>query len=581
MTTDATQITGSQVAGAGGDRLGDVLCERYELLEIVEESGLAHSYRAQDQETERAVLVRMLAAPLDEEIVVSVLERLRGLIGVGGRFLSSLLDVDREARTPFTVEAWPTGTQLSAIFEARRTRGESLGPREVLPVAARLCAALAALPEPWHHGDVRAEQVWVDTDGLRLTGAFLLSALPARIVAERISELGPAATLYAPELASGRIGAPADRWGVAAIAWEALTSRPPDDAAGKGLSPQLRAALRRLLDPEPGRRSKELAPLLSALADQAALSVPAIDPEPHRPASARIGAPPGSSPASRSTRPTAKKVEGAAPEGTQEISLDQIEELPAEGLDPRLVRAALTDAPKKSDNVEKKDTARQTAVLAPPSGRDTPARRNKPKERRADDLDPRLVRAALAAPPSVEELASDEIHIADSSPGTPAFTKAPIKPPQPARRPQPAPRPAPKPRPAPSGGPSFTAPSPRPTPKPQPKPQPAPTQRGAPKPEAPAFTVPAKQETKIPSSPPAPEKAKFTRPSVTGPTPRTEAKEAARRRSMTGPLIVIIAVLVAIAIVASGFVIAKQRRDAAQRSREIQERLQQLRNGHH
>src|SRR5690606_8867478 len=151
MTTDATQVTGSPLAGHEVARRGDVLAERYELLEVLDIDGPSIGYRAVDQETERSVLVRVLAGPgLPERTLGEVLERLRALVGVGGRYLSSLLDADREGKQPFTVEAWPAGTPLSAIFASRRTREETLGPSEVLPLVARIAAGLAAIPEPWH-----------------------------------------------------------------------------------------------------------------------------------------------------------------------------------------------------------------------------------------------------------------------------------------------------------------------------------------------------------------------------------------------------------------------------------------------
>ncbi len=255
---DATQVTGSPTLAAGDARPGDVLAERYELLELLDADGPTLGYRALDQETERPVLVRMLAGPpLDRATLDQVVERLCGLVGVGGRYLSSLLDVDVEAGRPFTVEAWPTGTRLSAIFEARRGRGGALSPREALPVISRLVAALTAIPRPWFHGDVRAERVWVDPEGLRLTGAFLLAALPSGLRAART----PQAPAAAPELARGDASAETDRFGVAAIAWEALTSEPPRiSSAPRTLAAGTLAALRRALASNPAHRPRDSEP---------------------------------------------------------------------------------------------------------------------------------------------------------------------------------------------------------------------------------------------------------------------------------------------------------------------------------
>ncbi len=518
MTFDATQVTGSPQAGAGA-RPGDVLAERYELLEAFDLEGPSIGYRALDQETERTVLVRTLVGPpLASAALAEMMERLRGLVGAGGRHLSPLRDTDREGRRPFTVEAWPEGTALSSILHGRRERGEPLSPREVLPIAAHLAAALAAIPPGWHHGDVRAERVFVHADGLRLTGGFLVAALPGRLLAERMASIGPAAVAYAPECMAGRAGAPADRWGAAALIWEALTLRAPDrTSAPRELSPGVLTALRRLLDPEPGRRPADLSALLEALARQAGVPVPNVDPG-VLVARAGVGASP---------------VDGAFASGA-----DDTQEQPAlpgpgdsteDALDPRLVRAALGVT---MDGVERG---------VPPLDGDP-------------GLDPRLVRAALgvvieespegAASELVsdeEELALDEVEEAAPAPAPPQRTG-----PQPAARP--AHRPA-------AAAPVSAAPTPRAA---QAASSDAPAHRAAQGDDGGTAVIPR---------PPEPEPM---------PSP------APARRRAGGALILAGAVFLAALIIGAGFVVRAmltRERSAAERSRQMQERIEQIRGG--
>ncbi|MBX3275569.1 MAG: hypothetical protein KF729_35240, partial [Sandaracinaceae bacterium] len=362
MSADATQVTGSPLAGPGVPRPGTVLAERYELLEVIETDGPIVGYRALDQENERQVLVRVLAGPgVHTDECDRIVRHLRGLVGIGGRYLSTLLDADREGRAPFTVEAWPRGTPLSTILDARRSRGEALGAREALPVIAQLGAALRALPDGLHHGEVRAERVWLDTHGLRLTGPFLLAALPSDELGERVEKLGPGAVAYAPELRSGHSGPASDLWGVGAIAWEALTGRSPDPS---GRAPEVQGKLHdtltALLADAPERRSPSLDALLRAIAERADLSVPVLDPEPHQPPTALVDAMDGGG-----TEP------GSAP-GLATASDEH-------GLDPRLVRAALGVSLDIEDRTGPNDTAKLPSVSAS----------------LAESLDPRLVRAAL------------------------------------------------------------------------------------------------------------------------------------------------------------------------------------------
>ena len=548
MSTDSTVVTGGP-AGLGGLRRGDVLAERYEVLEAVDAHGPTFGYRALDQETERPVLVRVLSGPgLDRATLDDVVARLRGLIGVGGRYLSPILDADREKRSPFTVEAWPSGTMLMSVLESRETKGRLLDAGEVLPVVARLGAALAALPAGWHHGDVRAPHVWVAPDGLRLTGAFLLSALPPALVADLLADHEN--VLAAPERREGRGGPASDRWGVAAIAWRALTGAfPQDELRHAAIDPSLRAAFERALDPDPSRRPASLEPLLAALAARAGLVVPALDPEPHRPPTADL-TPPGSAArvprkidgaAAEGTqeisfdqileaRPAPRKIEGAAAEGTQEIAFDQILEestpgaddtarhssvqVPADdSLDPRLVRAAL-------------------GIVAEPSA-----------EHSADSLDPRLVRAALGVESdSIEEIADEPARPAPkprpASSGPPGPRPASVPAPMPAPKPRPLPEavpmaapkpralaepaPAPRPRPLPEASP---APKPRPLPEAAPAPKPRPLPEAAPKPrpspEA-AAAAPAPKPRPLPEAAPAP-------------TPKPRPSSEAAPRSVPAP----------------------------------------------
>jgi hypothetical protein len=591
MTTDATQVTGSPQVG--GPRPGDVLAERYELLEALDREGPSIGFRALDQETERPVLVRVLARPgLHTDTCDRVVEQLRGMVGVGGRFLSSLLDADREGRCPFTVEAFPAGTQLSAIFDARRERGEALGARELLPVVARLSAALAALPEPWSHGDVRAERVWLDADGLRLTGPYLLVALPSDELAERVGGLGPGVVAYPPEVPEGRISAASDRWGVAAIAWEALTGRAPDpDAAPAELPPALRAALRALLAARPDARPKDLSGLLDALAARAGLAVPQLDPEPHRPPTARVGVPRQPRPRAiegaaddgtrevsfdqiLEERPVARKIAGAAPEGTQEISFDQIieEGSPGPSPDDTAKHAPVIDAPELAPATAPEPDSLDPRLVRAALGVDLESDDGEPAvaEPSQDSLDPRLVRAALGVEmdgeeleEELDELPSEELEALETDDGAvpTGAARASSSPPRaagaasrgrPAPKPSPRPGAAPAPRPipapsaslgaasAPRGAPKqAAAPAPRPASKPASKPASTPASTPAPRPAAGSPPGPQPASTPAPrpaGSPPGPRPASTPAPrpagSPSGPRP---ASAPAPRPAAGGP----------------------------------------------
>ncbi len=287
MESDSTLITGSP-AGLKAPRPGDVVCERFEIRDVVESDALVLTYRAVDQETEATVLVRVTTPGLlGEREAKRVLERLRPLVGSrgepeGASLWPGLLDVDREGALVSTVESWPRGTSFRAVLEARRAKQKRFDAAELLPFVGRIAAALDGLPDRGglsglHHGDLRANRIFVHPDGMSLTGGFLLSALPGDAVAEVLTRDVVLRRTLPPEFADGLAGRPADRHSVAALAWEALEGVAPPPSvrpADCRSEPALGAILVRYLDPDPAARPATLRGLVDALAARANLPIP-------------------------------------------------------------------------------------------------------------------------------------------------------------------------------------------------------------------------------------------------------------------------------------------------------------------
>jgi hypothetical protein len=293
MESDSTQVTGSP-AGLKAPRPGEVLCERFEIRDVVESDSLVLTYRGMDQETEAQVLVRVTAPGLlGEREAKRVHERLRPLIGARGvaggegetgaaSVWPGLLDVDREGALVSTVEPWPKGTSFRAVLEARRAKKRRFDAAELLPFIARIAAALDGLPDrgrlsSLHHGDLRASRVFVHPDGMSLTGGFLLAALPGDAVAEALTRDIALRRALPPEFADGLAGRPADRHAVASLAWEALEGDPPPPSVQPSdcrSEPALGAILVRYLDPDPSARPATLRNLVEALAARASAPLP-------------------------------------------------------------------------------------------------------------------------------------------------------------------------------------------------------------------------------------------------------------------------------------------------------------------
>lgn len=266
----------------GGPPRGNVLAERYEVVARLSTDVIASRYRALDQETDNSVLLTVLSPDLfrSNRERDEYLQRLEPEIGRGGAYLPGLIDADREGHFVFAVEPFIAGPSLREILDARRSRGESMEPAEVLPVAAQLAAALASVNGTLPHGDVRAERVVVSKEGVRLMGPCILAALPKQVFADALSRHAGWRAVAAPEVMRSGTSTASDRYGAAAIVVEALTRKPPAGVLSvlSGSLARVSDEVQALLSLEPSSRPMTLQPLIDALAKVANVSPPRFDP---------------------------------------------------------------------------------------------------------------------------------------------------------------------------------------------------------------------------------------------------------------------------------------------------------------
>jgi hypothetical protein len=542
--SESTLVTGSPLSR--GPRRGDVLGERYEMVELLDSDALAMTYRALDQESETHVLFR-LAAPgaLGEKEARSLVRRLSPLVGIGGRTIQRIRDVDREGSMVFIVEPWPEGTTLRAVLDSRAAKGTTFSTLELLPVLAKLAEVTLAVPEPWFHGDLRAHRIYVRPDGVRVTGGFALAVLPGDTIVDALTEDVGVRRQFAPEVGDGLAGRPSDRWSVAALAWEALTGAAP--GPGPKSAPaalgELGKLLLRYLDPDPALRPTTLEPLVVALAKHGKTAVPKLEPEPF---------------AIETDAPSDERTQqidhaDLMPSDTTEVPLTASQDRPGVNDTMRLPAVVLEDQPTKREERDLSDidpnllraaavnramtdsgTFKLDAKELKQLGHDAKTAVDAKKKSPSGDLDPRLVRAALGLslddaktipdepPPKAsravrprnvtQELDASDLEdealagiaprkkVGAAAPAANKATPSPARvsgPPMPAPRPIPGPTSSPAPAPVVKSAPSSAAPiksplpprpapAPRPmaaAPRPQPVPQPAPMVMQAPMPQ--------------------------------------------------------------------------------------------------
>ena len=279
---DRTKVTDGSSAGGEGPLRGRVLAERYEVRAQLRNDAFTQGLLAFDQETEDRVVLRIVRSELlDAAGRASTYRALREAVGIGGRFLPGLLDADKDGESVFAVEPVPEGASLRDVLDRRIAEDRPMKESELLPLVTHLESALAAVPPPLRHGDVRAENVWVDPHRLWLMSAFIVPALPSSVLTRLLQKDSGLRRRMAPEMLRGIASDAGDRYGVGAILYEALTLKTPPgpgEVAGELPPTPVGEQVRALLQPSPGMRAKALNPLIEALAAASGLGASELDP---------------------------------------------------------------------------------------------------------------------------------------------------------------------------------------------------------------------------------------------------------------------------------------------------------------
>ena len=665
-------MTGSPVGSDGGPRTGQVLGERYQIEAKLGADPFTLDYRALDQETEQPVLVRVVEPKhLPASEARNTARRLSRLVGAGGEYLSALLDADCDGVFLFVVEPLAVGATLRDVMRARAARYDILSPAEILPVTARLAAALAAVPPPFRHGDVRADRIVIEPEAFALTCPFLVPALPTEVLSSILETDPRLARQFAPEVTSGNAGEAADRYGVASIVFEALTGRLPERGAPSASElGDIGTALQALLAPDPEARPESLDSLIEVLAARAELPVPELEPgafkRPRRLSVRRkseTGLPTVRDTEELSAEDTEPRPAKDAPESASSrrptvqvtrglrdtIEMSHAPELaPPDGDDAeesentrRVVRAEATSPPKarvipgaSADGTQELDALsiiEETPIEQQAEAPAAPAEARPTKKDESDgDLDPRLVRAALG----VEMSPSSAPRARSTPPPSLASAPAAAAAPRPMPAPAPVPAPAPMPAPAPAAAPlAVRARSAKPRhdtlelspadiemiereadklPAPEPADDPSLVEeareraRTVPLPgraraqpailTTPADPRPPQQQRAVPApagyGPPRAEPPQPLAPVTHTPLPKRSVRRdtwilepdernlppvPVPRRRTSSKWILLIAAVIGLIIIATGWFIAEQRRSNIERERRLQERFEQLR----
>ena len=170
-------------------RPGDVLADRYKLVDLLSESGSGRFWRAHDDVLDRHVALHCIAE--DDERAPGLTEAARLSATVLDRRLLRVLDADHGDGMSYVVNEWGTGTSLDILIG---TEGP-LPPRKAAWVVSEVAASIAvAHEERVAHGRLVPETVLLDNTGsVRIIGCCVdaaLRGLPSGRIGQDVTDLG-------------------------------------------------------------------------------------------------------------------------------------------------------------------------------------------------------------------------------------------------------------------------------------------------------------------------------------------------------------------------------------------------------
>ncbi|HEU4811800.1 MAG TPA: protein kinase family protein [Nocardioides sp.] len=170
-------------------RPGDVLADRYRLVDLLTESGNGRFWRAHDKVLARHVALHVIEA--DDERAAGLLDAARRSATVLDRHLLRVLDADQTEGLCFVVNEWGSGSSLDILL----ANEGPMGARRAAWLVSEVAACVAVAHEAGvAHGRLAPENVLVDRTGsVRVIGFCVdaaLHGLPPGRISTDVADLG-------------------------------------------------------------------------------------------------------------------------------------------------------------------------------------------------------------------------------------------------------------------------------------------------------------------------------------------------------------------------------------------------------
>ena len=253
--------------------IGTVLGDRYRLVELLGQGGMATIYRAHDSQLGRDVAVKLLRPEYgrDPDFGSRFRQEAQKAASLNHPNIVSVFDYGQDPAGPFIVMELVEGEDLSSIIR----RSGALPPRQAARIAAETARALQAAHDSGIvHRDVKPGNILISRDGRVKVTDFGI----ARAVAEAQMTL-PGTTLgsvhyFSPEQARGeQASASSDIFALGIVLFELLTGHRPWDGDTAAA-----VAMARLAGPvpDPSTRRAGIPPELNEI-DRKALAMEPVN----------------------------------------------------------------------------------------------------------------------------------------------------------------------------------------------------------------------------------------------------------------------------------------------------------------
>lgn len=253
-------------------QIGDLLDGRFEIRRVLGFGPLGTTYTARDRVNKCDLVLKVISPSLVPSVSEAEMLGTQLQMFEGRSIQGCAMHLEVRLADDILYLTYPRvdGVTLREVLDARAALNQGIAPEEALRLLLAIVSATSALHSATPHGALRPENVMLTHKGVVLTNGAIVGSVPPERIQPRLRAFARAAAYVAPEVLAGKkVTATADLYAIGAIAAELLSGMPsPHGLEEAGLSPELVAPIRQLLDRDRTKRPGGQGTLLNVLSKQ-------------------------------------------------------------------------------------------------------------------------------------------------------------------------------------------------------------------------------------------------------------------------------------------------------------------------